>query len=84
MATRLPPSLPEPIPTPRPNTPPLCQFGLPRVSKMIEGRDMREAVVGQMHPRMRSTEFSDRVQELADKYTKPGKADTVDQARWES
>ena len=51
---------------------------------MIEGRDMREAVVGQMHPRMRSTEFSDRVQELADKYTKPGKADTVDQARWES
>ena len=39
---------------------------------MVDGRDMREAVVGQMHPRMRSDEFSERVQELADKYTKPG------------
>lgn len=46
-------------------------FGLPGVAKMVDGRDMVEAVVGQMHPRMRANELRSRVEALAEKYTKP-------------
>ena len=46
-------------------------FGLQTARRIYEGRDLEEAVRGQMHPRMRAPEYASRVTELADKYSLP-------------
>ena len=46
-------------------------FGLQTARRIYEGRDLEEAVRGQMHPRMRAPEYASRVSELADKYSLP-------------
>eukprot|EP00746_Dinoflagellata_sp_MGD_P137469 gnl/MRDRNA2_/MRDRNA2_71257_c0_seq2.p1 gnl/MRDRNA2_/MRDRNA2_71257_c0~~gnl/MRDRNA2_/MRDRNA2_71257_c0_seq2.p1 ORF type:complete len:553 (+),score=78.49 gnl/MRDRNA2_/MRDRNA2_71257_c0_seq2:55-1713(+) len=45
-------------------------FGLPTARRMAN-RDLEEAVLGQMHPRMRSPEFAPLVQDLVVKYSQP-------------
>ena len=46
-------------------------FGLQTARRIYLNRDLNEAVVGQMHPRMRSEEYNDRIADLAKKYAKP-------------
>ena len=46
-------------------------FGLQTARRIYEGRDLEEAVRGQMHPRMRAPEYASRVTALADKYSQP-------------
>jgi len=46
-------------------------FGLQIARSIAEGRDLEEAVRGQMHPRMSAPEFAPRVSELAEKYARP-------------
>ena len=46
-------------------------FGLQTARRIYTGRDIAEAVLGQMHPRMRDPAFSARVDALVSKYAAP-------------
>ena len=49
-------------------------FGLQTARRIYEGRDLEEAVRGQMHARMRAPQYAQRVTELAQKYAAPIRA----------
>ena len=46
-------------------------FGLPTARRIADGRDINEAVLGQMHERMRAPEFAADVARFAKKYEDP-------------